>query len=501
MITYPFEFDHSGTLTQPELVSFLGGKGANLHRMTAELGLPVPEGFTIPCQYTFGWQSEGNTNPLKAAIRQAVIESMGELNAKTGRMFGDSDNPLLVSVRSGAPKSMPGMMETILNLGLNDETVIGLAKQTNDRFAWDSYRRFIQMFAVTALEMDPTPFTDHIEAAKKFHGTSNLPLETIQLLVQRFKTIVHRAGKEVPQDVYLQLFAAIVAVFKSWSAEKARTYRQIEGIDDTIGTAVNIQRMVFGNMNEQSGTGVAFTRDPNTGAPIHFGDFLINAQGEDVVDGSSVTMPLESMESVFPEQFKELTGYMDTLEKTFKDMCDIEFTIEDGKLFMLQTRVGKRNPKAAIRIALDMMQEGLINTEEATDRIYNHMGNVQTISDDVFSGTLAATGLGASPGKVSAGVVFTPEDAIAATEPVILVRTETSPNDVGGMSVAKGILTAKGGLVSHAAVVARGWGKPCVVGCSQLAILAGDQKAVIGGHEIKKGDQICIDGETGEVFV
>lgn len=493
-----FMFNEVVNVSDEYLTNLLGGKGANLNKMTNELLLPVPEGFTIPTTYSI---EHRGLDKLTTSLQQELVEYVVKLNTLTKRKLGDLKKPLLVSVRSGAPRSMPGMMETILNLGINDETVKGLAKQTNERFAYDSYRRFIQMYAVTALGLPSEPFNEVVDAAKAFCG-NDLDLETINLIIRRFRAILKKFKVEVPQDVTEQLHGAVLAVFKSWDAPKAKTYRKIEGISDDIGTAVNVQRMVFGNMNTNSGTGVAFTRNPNTGENVRFGDFLVNAQGEDVVDGSSITLPLSAMDSVFPDQAKELERYMAMLEGKFQDMCDIEFTIEDGKLFMLQTRIGKRNPAAAARIAVEMLLEGIIDKDTSLARIAEIKSTTTATNNDVFNGALAGTGLGACPGIVVGQAVFDPGVAEAFAEKgteVILIRQETSPNDVGGMAVSKGILTATGGLVSHAAVVARGWNKPCVVGCEGLKVF--EDHATLGSFKIKQGDEVCIDGTSGEVFL
>lgn len=479
-------------------IETLGGKGANLNRMAVELKLPVPEGFTIPCKYTFDYGKD--SSGLVSSHKIAILDGMQALQRSAGRAFGNETNPLLISVRSGAPRSMPGMMETILNLGLNDQTVVGLAAQTNEQFAWDSYRRFIQMYSTVVFEMSDEPFIEHLEVAKSFSGSTTLDAETLKLVVRQFKQVVKEAGHTVPTNVHEQLFGAILAVFKSWYSDKAISYRSIENISDTLGTAVNVQRMVFGNMNDQSGTGVAFTRNPNTGAYERYGDFLVCAQGEDVVNGSHATMPLSAMKDHFPECAEQLETIMQTLEIVYKDMCDIEFTIEDGKLYMLQTRIGKRNPNASIRIAFDLYDEAIISKDEAIKRIEEVKGNQQQQDTSTFSGVIVGSGLAASPGKAIGKAVFTSERAVELSEEdTILIRTETSPNDVAGMAAAKGILTAKGGLVSHAAVVARGWGKPCVVGCETLTV--GLYAARIGDKEIKEGDIVCIDGTTGEIFM
>jgi len=475
-----------------------GGKGANLRRMANELGMPIPEGFTIPTEWTFKAIKDGAPNPLLVGQLNKMIKLLG---TQTGLLFGGVTKPLIVSVRSGAPKSMPGMMETILNLGLNDKTVVGLAKITNERFAWDSYRRFIQMYAVTALDADPNIFNETYEAAVAFAAGGQLDAGMLKILVKQYRDILANLGLDVPQDVNEQLLGATLAVFRSWDAPKAKTYRKIENIPDDLGTAVTVQRMVFGNLNDKSGTGVVFTRDPNTGENIPFGDFLVNAQGEDVVDGSHHTTPFAAMKDIFPDAYKALVAHLATLESTFHDMCDVEFTVQDGELFVLQTRVGKRAPQAALNIALDMLVDGTINRAEASRRI-SEITSVVKQNTDMFSGTCVGTGKPACPGKVMGSVVFTSSDAVeaaAAGETVILVTKETNPSDIDGMAVAAGILTAKGGLVSHAAVVARGWGKPCVVGLETLTVEG--NTATISGHEMKKGDTIVIDGETGEVFI
>lgn len=484
-----------------DLVATYGGKGAGLHRMAVDLGLPVPEGFTIPCSWTF---ADPEFYPL---LDQLVDDKVKELNdAVPGDLaLGNADNPMLVSVRSGAPKSMPGMMETILNLGINDETIVGLIARTNERFAWDAYRRFVQMYAVTALGVDSAPFTEHYEGAVAFNGGPDLPIKILKLMVQQYKQIVINAGFEIPSDITEQLRGAIRAVFNSWDEPKAVSYRKIENIPHDLGTAVNVQRMVFGNLNDQSGTGVAFTRDPNTGEAVPFGDFLINAQGEDVVDGSHITMPLAAMKDTFPEQAQQLDKIMEVLEATYKDMCDIEFTIEDGKLYILQTRVGKRGATAATKIAVDMLAEGKIDAAECVARIEAAETKAKIPTTVVTqNGIHVGTGQGASPGKVWGKAVFSSLDAVAAVEAnadaeVILITHETNPSDIEGMAAAVGILTAKGGLVSHAAVVARGWNKPCVVGCPELTVQG--TFATIDGKTVNDGDLVCIDGVSGEVFV
>jgi pyruvate, orthophosphate dikinase len=499
---FPFTHDHGNT-SELALKAVLGGKGANLNRMVTTMGLPVPEGFTIT---TSACDLHAGATKLNPALKKLLTTNVKALNKATGRTLGDPSNPLLVSVRSGAPISMPGMMETILNLGINDDTVHGLARLTNEQFAWDAYRRFLQMYAITVFGMDHKVFTERLEAAKAF-GAGMLSTELLQRLVANFKRQIGEAGFTVPQDVNEQLNGAILAVFSSWTADKAVAYREIEGIPHDLGTAVNVQRMVFGNMNDNSGTGVGFTRNPNTGDNRVFGDFLVNAQGEDVVDGSHVTLPIGDMKHLFNEQYEQLLEIMSNLEAEFHDMCDIEFTIEDGKLFMLQTRAGKRSPKAALRIAVEMAADGLIDSNTAMERI-EAAGTVATVDDDDDNRwEVIGSGLGASPGTVIGKAVFKWKDAVEAREndpecSIILVRPLTSPDDVKGMAAANAILTAQGGLVSHAAVVARGWGKPCVVSAEFLSINTRTKEAKTStGQRFGEGDLIKIDGETGEVSV
>ena len=496
IITFPFTFTHK---PDTDLTALLGGKGANLHRMI-ELGLPVPEGFTIPTEQCL---SHAGKKTPSAALASNLRSRIEEMEADTGRTFGGK-HPLLVSVRSGAPISMPGMMETILNLGMNATTVKALAHDTNDeQFAHESWLRFLKMFGVIVCGREARWYDERIAAAKRFAASDRLDVATMQTLIKNFR----KEGPEVPDDPYEQLDAAVMAVFQSWESDKAKKYREIEGIPDDLGTAVNVQRMVFGNMNDDSGTGVAFTRDPNTGENVRFGDFLVNAQGEDVVDGSHVTMPLAEMADYFPEQAELLEEIMVTLEDHYRDMCDIEFTIENGDLYMLQTRVGKRNPNAAIRIAFEMFDAGIINRETAVSRVQEAAAKAAPASqvDKSFDGMLAVTGLGATSGIATGKVVLTSDDAVNEAEKgndVILVRMETSPEDVAGIAAAKGILTATGGLVSHAAVVARGWSKPCVVGASSItSINPAAGKVKFGDIKVKYGDIIQINGETGDVFV
>jgi pyruvate,orthophosphate dikinase len=500
--------------------NLLGGKGANLAEM-ASIGLPVPPGFTISTDFCAVYYEEGGQFPQ--ALRDEVATGLAHIESVTGKTFGNPADPLLVSVRSGARASMPGMMDTVLNLGLNDQTVEGLAKTSEDaRFAWDSYRRFIQMYADVVLELDHGAFEEALEIAKEDQGftlDTELSADDLRALVAEYKGLVEKLwGKPFPQDVHDQLWGAVGAVFGSWQSERAKVYRRLNDIPGGWGTAVNIQAMVFGNMGDTSATGVAFTRDPSKGDRAYYGEFLINAQGEDVVAGIRTPQYLtktaredagakaSSMEEAMPEVYHQLADVFDTLENHYRDMQDIEFTVEKTKLWMLQTRSGKRTAKAALKIAVDMANEGLITREEAILRI-EPMALDQLLHptlDPKAHRDVLTKGLPASPGAASGAVVF---DADAAEKKaadgvaVILVRTETSPDDIHGMHAAKGILTARGGMTSHAAVVARGMGRPCVSGAGTLSI---DAKAKImrcGGREVKEGDLLTIDGTTGEVMI
>jgi pyruvate,orthophosphate dikinase len=500
--------------------NLLGGKGANLAEM-ASIGLPVPPGFTISTDFCAVYYDEGGQFPQ--GLRDEVATGLAHIEGVTGKTFGDPADPLLVSVRSGARASMPGMMDTVLNLGLNDQTVEGLAAKSEDaRFAWDSYRRFIQMYADVVLELDHGAFEEALEIAKEDQGftlDTELSADDLRKLVAEYKGLVQKLwGKPFPQDVHDQLWGAVGAVFGSWQSERAKVYRRLNDIPGGWGTAVNIQAMVFGNMGDTSATGVAFTRDPSKGDRAYYGEFLINAQGEDVVAGIRTPQYLTktaredagakpaSMEEAMPEVYHQLADVFDTLENHYRDMQDIEFTVEKTKLWMLQTRAGKRTAKAALKIAVDMANEGLISREEAILRI-EPMALDQLLHptlDPKATRDVLTKGLPASPGAASGAVVF---DADAAEKKaadgvaVILVRTETSPDDIHGMHAAKGILTARGGMTSHAAVVARGMGRPCVSGAGTLSI---DAKAKImrcGGREVKEGDLLTIDGTTGEVMI
>jgi pyruvate,orthophosphate dikinase len=499
---YPFE---AGSREQKYL---LGGKGANLAEMT-KLGLPVPPGFTITTEACNAYLAAGGTLP--GGLMDEVAASLAELEQKMGKRLGDDSDPLLVSVRSGAAFSMPGMMDTVLNLGLGDVAVGGLAKQTgNERFAYDSYRRFVQMFAKIVLDVDGELFEEALDDLRHERGVATDPeLSAADLagLVETFKGIVKaEAGIDFPQEPHEQLRYAIEAVFKSWNGKRAQDYRRMEKIPDDLGTAVNVQTMVFGNKGDDSGTGVAFTRDPATGENRPYGDFLRNAQGEDVVAGIRVTEHLDVMSDAFPDCHRELLATMTTLQNHYRDMCDIEFTIEQGRLFILQTRVGKRTAAAALRMAVEMHEEGLIDKAEAVLRVapeqLDQMLHPQF--DPTAEYKALAKGLNASPGAAVGKVCFTADDAEAqheAGEAVILVRPETSPDDLHGMIAAEGILTSRGGLVSHAAVVARGMGTPAVCGASALEIDVEGRQFSADGAVVREGDIISINGTTGEIVL
>jgi pyruvate,orthophosphate dikinase len=499
--------------------NLLGGKGANLAEM-ASIDLPVPPGFTISTAMCARYYEEGETFP--ESVKAEVANGIAHIEGITGKTFGDAADPLLVSVRSGARVSMPGMMDTVLNLGLNDRTVEGLAMVSGDaRFAWDSYRRFIQMYSDVVLELDHGAFEEALEIAKEDKGLTldtELSADDLRALVGEYKTLVEQEwGKPFPQDVHDQLWGAIGAVFGSWQSERAKVYRRLNDIPGDWGTAVNVQAMVFGNMGETSATGVAFTRDPSKGDRAYYGEFLINAQGEDVVAGIRTPQYLTrtaredagakpaSMEEALPEVYGELARVFDTLETHYRDMQDIEFTVQQGKLWMLQTRSGKRTAKAALKIAVDMANEGLITREEAILRVDPQALDqlLHPTLDPKATRDVLTKGLPASPGAASGIVVFdsdTAEKRANAGDAVILVRVETSPEDIHGMHAAKGILTARGGMTSHAAVVARGMGRPCVSGAGTLAIDAKVKVMRVAGREVKEGDTITIDGATGEVM-
>jgi pyruvate,orthophosphate dikinase len=505
-----------------ERKELLGGKGAGLAEMT-NIGLPVPAGFTITTEVSDLYYKNNKNYP--EGLLNEVSENLERLENLVGKKLGDPEDPLLVSVRSGAARSMPGMMETILNLGLNDRSVEGLSRKTsNRRFALDAYRRFIVMYGSTAMGVPRERFEEELEYIKQRRTRTRLKVrsnrvldtdvneeELEELLALLKKVYKDHTEKDFPQDPAEQLRGAIDAVFGSWMAEKAVTYRRVEKITGLLGTAVNVVQMVFGNMGEDSGTGVCFTRDPNTGEDIFYGDLLMNAQGEDVVAGIRTPIHLSDLKERMPDVYSQLCEVRERLEKHYRDMQDIEFTIEHGKLYILQTRSGKRSPKAAFQIAVDMFNEKLITREEALLRITGKdiEGLFYPIIDpsipaDEMKKKLFAVGIDAVPGAASGQVVLTAKDAekwASEGKQVILVRKETNPEDVGGMHAAKGILTATGGKTSHAAVVARGWGKCCVVGCEDLSIDYNANTISVGKTVINKGDEITINGSTGEVFL
>jgi pyruvate,orthophosphate dikinase len=500
--------------------NLLGGKGANLAEM-ASIGLPVPPGFTISTAMCARYYSDGQAFP--DSLRAEVAEGLAHIEGITGKTFGDAADPLLVSVRSGARVSMPGMMDTVLNLGLNDATVEGLAAISGDpRFAWDSYRRFIQMYADVVLGLPHHAFEEALEIAKEDKGVhldTELEADDWRRLTARYKELVEELwGRAFPDDVHAQLWGAIGAVFGSWQSERAKVYRRLNAIPGDWGTAVNVQAMVFGNMGETSATGVAFTRNPSTGERAYYGEYLINAQGEDVVAGIRTPQYLTrsareaagaraaSMEESMPDVFAELARVFDLLERHYRDMQDIEFTVERGKLFMLQTRSGKRTAKAALRIAVDMAGEGLISEEEAVLRIDPQALDqlLHPTLDPAAERRVIAKGLPASPGAASGAAVFDADMAekrAGLGEKVILVRIETSPEDIHGMHAAQGILTARGGMTSHAAVVARGMGRPCVSGAGTVSIDYAARRMRVGSVEVKEGETITLDGSTGEVML
>jgi len=485
----------------------LGGKGAGLAEMT-NAGLPVPPGFTITTEACNQYYAAGQQFP--AGMWEQVIESLKRVEQVTGKRFGDKGNPLLVSVRSGAKFSMPGMMDTVLNLGLNEETLQGLAQLTgNERFAYDAYRRFIQMFGKIVLGVDGELF-DHAfsELKKKYNASQDTDLgaDALKEAVEEFKKIVKRAtGKNFPTDPYEQLREAIQAVFRSWNGDRAIAYRRREKIPDNLGTAVNVVTMVFGNMGEDSGTGVAFTRNPATGEKRLFGDYLPNAQGEDVVAGIRTPLHIDDLKERMPEIYNQFSELAEKLERHYKDMQDLEFTVERGKLWMLQTRNGKRTGPAAVKIAVDMAREGLIDERTAINRV--PPGDLDQLLhkmvDPKAEVEVLTRGINASPGAAVGRIVFTPKEAeewAAQGESVILVRRETSPEDVRGMDAARAILTSTGGPTSHAAVVARGWGKPCVVGAGEIQIDYSKNEFSVNGAVLKRGDWITVDGTTGRVI-
>ena len=491
----------------------LGGKGANLAEMT-RLGLPIPSGFTVTTEACTEYYNCGKK--ISGEIEKQIFVAIQELEKIQGKKFGDTRDPLLVSVRSGARASMPGMMDTILNLGLNDESVEGFAKKTNNkRFAYDSYRRFIQMYSDVVMEVNKSFFEKIIDEVKEKKGIkydTELTTDDLHELIVKFKEVYkeHMHGEEFPQDVKVQLMGAVKAVFRSWDNPRAIVYRRMNDIPSDWGTAVNVQAMVFGNMGDTSGTGVAFTRNPSTGEKGIYGEYLINAQGEDVVAGIRTPQPITKLENDMPECYDEFIKIANKLENHYKDMQDMEFTIQEGKLYFLQTRNGKRTARAAINIACDLVDEGLIGPEEAIMRIDAKSLDqlLHPMFDDkaLKEGKVIGEGLPASPGAAAGKVYFTAEDARkygkgGKGERVILVRLETTPEDIEGMVASQGVLTVRGGMTSHAAVVARGMGTCCVSGCSEIIIDEENKKFILAGNTIKEGDYISIDGSTGKIYL
>ena len=493
-----------------EMKSLLGGKGANLAEMT-KIGLPVPPGFTISTEACNDYYVSNKT--IKLEIIEQIESKLAQLESELGKELGSTENPLLVSVRSGAVISMPGMMDTILNLGLNDNTVVGLAKATeNERFAYDSYRRFIQMFSDVAMEVPKYKFESVLDRYKETNGfkfDTELTTDHLKAIVEEFKAIYKKEVKEdFPQEPKKQLMLAVEAVFRSWNNPRAIVYRKLNDIPNNLGTAVNVQSMVFGNMGDNSGTGVAFTRDPATGENKLLGEYLINAQGEDVVAGIRTPQKIATLENIMPDIYKQFVETADKLEKHYRDMQDIEFTIERGKLFLLQTRNGKRTAKSAINVAVDLVQEGLITKEEAIMRIepnqLDQLLHPKFEDKSLKEAEVLAKGLPASPGAASGKIYFSAEDVVEASKDgteTILVRQETSPEDIEGMVSAQGILTARGGMTSHAAVVARGMGKCCVAGCGEIKVSEVAKTLEVGDLVLKEGDYISLDGSTGVVYL
>ncbi|MBR0379107.1 MAG: pyruvate, phosphate dikinase [Mogibacterium sp.] len=505
MAKYVYSFNEGSK----DMRNLLGGKGANLAEMT-NIGLPVPFGFTITTEACRKYTEDGGV--LSQEVIDEVWEHLAELEEVMGKKFGDNENPLLVSVRSGAPISMPGMMDTILNLGLNDVAVEGLAKKTgNDRFAYDSYRRFIQMFGDVVMEIKKSNFDAVFDGQKKKAGVEfdvDLTTDDLKEVIKGYKEVVKRElGREFPQDPKDQLLEAIKAVFRSWNNERAILYRKMYDIPDSLGTAVNVQSMVFGNSGNNSGTGVAFTRNAATGENKLYGEFLVNAQGEDVVAGIRTPQPIAEMKEKFPDVYAQFEKIANTLESHYKDMQDMEFTVEDGKLFMLQTRNGKRTAAAAVKVAVDLVNEGLIDKDTAVMRVepeqIDQLLHPVFDTDELKKATAVAKGLPASPGAATGQIYFSADDAAAAAEEgkkVILVREETSPEDLAGMAAAEGILTARGGMTSHAAVVARGMGKCCVSGCKDIVVDEAAKTMTVGGKVYKEGDSISLNGSDGSVY-
>lgn len=491
-----------------DMKDLLGGKGANLAEMT-NIGLTVPPGFIITTEACNEFYARGKQFP--PGMEEQVREKLQVLEQETGKKFGDPQNPLLVSVRSGAPISMPGMMETVLNLGLNDETVQGLARASGDeRFALDCYRRFLSMFGDVVLGIEHLKFERYLEAKKEERGVqfdNQLTAEDWKDVIENYKKLIERETKKpFPQDPMEQLFKAIYAVFSSWNIDRAVVYRKVNKIPDDLGTAVNIQAMVFGNLGNDCGTGVAFTRNPSTGENVLYGEYLVNAQGEDVVAGIRTPQPIATLKDEMPDVYEQFLNTCRLLEKHYRNMQDIEFTIERGKLYILQTRTGKRTAQAALKIAVDMVNEGLITKEEALTRVEPaHLDHLlHRRIDPEADLEVIAKGLPASPGAASGQIVFDADEAERLGQEgqkVILVRTETTPDDIHGIVAAQGVLTSRGGMTSHAAVVARGMGKPCVCGCEAIRIDYEAEQFTVGDRVFKKGDLISIDGATGQVII
>ena len=492
-----------------DMRNLLGGKGANLAEMT-NLGLPIPPGFTVTTEACTDYYNHGRS--ISEEIQTQIFDALALLEEKLGKKFGDTENPLLVSVRSGARASMPGMMDTILNLGLTDISVEGFAKRTgNPRFAYDSYRRFIQMFSDVVMEVPKSLFErviDEIKEDRKVHFDTELTAEDLKEVIRRFKEIYkEKMGEEFPQEPRVQLMEAVKAVFRSWDNERAIVYRRMNDIPGDWGTAVNVQSMVFGNMGNTSGTGVAFTRNPSTGAKGIYGEYLINAQGEDVGAGIRTPQPITRLEEDLPECYEEFLKIANRLEEHYRDMQDMEFTIEDGKLYFLQTRNGKRTAQAALQIACDLVDEGMITPQEAVSRIeaksLDQLLHPAFDPDALKKGTVMGQALPASPGAAAGKIYFTAEEAKEAHETgerVILVRLETSPEDIEGMHAAEGILTVRGGMTSHAAVVARGMGTACISGCGDIVIDEKKKQFTLGGKTYFEGDYISLDGSTGKIY-
>lgn len=491
-----------------EMKKLLGGKGADLSEMT-NMGLTVPYGFTITTEVCNLFYDLGKSYP--ESLEEQIEENLKKLEEKMGMVFGDEKNPLLVSVRSGAAISMPGMMDTVLNLGLNDKTIIALMEKTkNERFGWDSYRRFVQMFGSVVMDVEHDKFEEALQSKKdkkNIKFDTELTAEDLKELVEDYKKIIKEAkGKNFPQDPREQLEMAIDAVFDSWNNKRAVSYRNLHDIPHNIGTAVNVQAMVFGNMGQDSGTGVAFTRNPATGEDKFYGEYLMNAQGEDVVAGIRTPKHISELKEEMPEIYKQLIDIRKKLEEHYKDMQDVEFTIQEGKLYMLQTRTGKRTAAAALQVAVDMVDQGFIDKKTAVIRVepqmLDQLMHKQLDKKAKKNAELLTKGLPASPGAALGKVVFDADTAVeeAKSENVVLVRTETSPEDIQGMAVAQGILTARGGMTSHAAVVARGMGKCCVAGAEDIKVFEDKQYFEVNGSKVNKGDWVTLDGSTGEVF-